>query len=264
MKLDCTDPEKLEALLAAFTEYAGTHEHELQDACDALLRAEEKDLGGGAAPVQGGGGLSGVLVVDAPEPGAGAAEGASPAEDPGSPGPGSAAGAACPSASAGRRLVERLGESLPLCPIQHWKAHKRRPPGASSAPSVTDPSAGGGGPGAEEPPAAQVLRQLRALRAGGGAGGVCALHLAGSGSGDGFVLDWTCDALAVAEPSEEAAELLRRCRRVGRALVWALLPAGPSRGAWPSSATGIPSSRAQRAARSASRAATLKRSASWP
>ena len=209
MKLDCTDPEKLEALLAAFTEYAGTHEHELQDACDALLRAEEKDRGGGAAPVQGGGGLSGVLVVDAPEPGAGAAEGASPAEDPGSPGPGSAAGAACPSASAGRRLVERLGESLPLCPIQHWKAHKRRPPGASSAPSVTDPSAGGGGPGAEEPPAAQVLRQLRALRAGGGAGEVCALHLAGSGLGDGFVLDWTCDALAVAEPSEEAAELLR-------------------------------------------------------
>ena len=209
MKLDCTDPEKLEALLAAFTEYAGTHEHELQDACDALLRAEEKDRGGGAAPVQGGGGLSGVLVVDAPEPGAGAAEGVSPAEDPGSPGPGSAAGAACPSASAGRRLVERLGESLPLCPIQHWKAHKRRPPGASSAPSVTDPSAGGGGPGAEEPPAAQVLRQLRALRAGGGAGEVCALHLAGSGLGDGFVLDWTCDALAVAEPSEEAAELLR-------------------------------------------------------
>ena len=209
MKLDCTDPEKLEALLAAFTEYAGTHEHELQDACDALLRAEEKDRGGGAAPVQGGGGLSGVLVVDAPEPGAGAVEGVSPAEDPGSPGPGSAAGAACPSASAGRRLVERLGESLPLCPIQHWKAHKRRPPGASSAPSVTDPSAGGGGPGAEEPPAAQVLRQLRALRAGGGAGEVCALHLAGSGLGDGFVLDWTCDALAVAEPSEEAAELLR-------------------------------------------------------
>jgi hypothetical protein len=213
IKLDCTDPEKLETLLAAFTEYAGANKDELQEACDALLRAEEKDRAGGAVPIQGGGGLSGVLVVDSPEPGAGAAGGAGPAEDPGSPGEGSASGAGAPSASAGRRLAERLDKALHLCPVQRWKAHKRRLPGAAagadSTPHVADHSSGGCGPGGEEPLAAQVLRQLRALRAGGGAGGVCALHLAGSSSGDDFVLDWTCDALAVAEPSEEAAELLR-------------------------------------------------------
>ena len=203
IKLDCTDPEKLEALLAAFAEYCEEHGGEFQAAADALLRAEEKDRVPGSTPRSGGaaGGLAGVLLVDSPLPGGAAATAVDAAAGPlGSQEWGGFAGVGT-SASAGQLLAERMSDTLHQCPVKRWRAPRPAPEvGGGSEPQ------GGRGNGSQDPFALQVLRQLRELRT---SGGVSALHLAGVCSGDSFVLDWSRDVLAVAEPSEEAARLLR-------------------------------------------------------